>query len=139
MGEETMDQAKQDYVVLAARICLSAVFIMSGLHKLLDFEGTVAQFTSLGLPLPPAATVLTIVVWLAGGLGILVGYRVRDAAILLILYTLAATFIAHAFWTFPPEARTPHINGFFLNFAVIGGLMMMVAHGPGRHAVGRKI
>lgn len=133
-----MDQAKQAYAILAARVCLSAVFIMSGLHKLFDFEGTVAQFAGLGLPLPSAATALTIIVWLAGGLGILLGYRARGAAILLIGYTLAATFIAHSFWMFPPEARTPHINGFFLNVAVIGGLLLVIAHGPGRHALGRK-
>jgi uncharacterized membrane protein YphA (DoxX/SURF4 family) len=46
-----MDQIA-DYGLLAARICLSAVFLYSAADKLVNWRDGIAEVQTLGLPLP---------------------------------------------------------------------------------------
>jgi len=66
------------FLPLLGRILLGAPFLMSGLSKLGAYAGaTVGYITAMGLPLPPLAFLITVVIEVGGGLLLLSGYRVR--------------------------------------------------------------
>lgn len=117
-----------NYIPLAARICLSLIFLRSGIGKILDFGGTQQQIAGQGMPLALAAvlTVGAIVFELAGALSVLLGYKARWGAILLIIFLVPTTLIFHAFWSDPKQTTQ-----FLKNLALIGGLLMVYYVGSG--------
>ncbi|MBS0308829.1 MAG: DoxX family protein, partial [Proteobacteria bacterium] len=82
-------------LTIAARILMSLIFIITGWSKLIGFSGTVAYFTSIGLPLPSIITPLVILIELGGGLALLVGFKTRWVAAILALFCIGTAFIAH--------------------------------------------
>ena len=86
---------------LTGRILLAALFIPAGISKIVGFEGTVGYIASVGLPLATLAAITAIVVELIAGLALLVGYRIKLAAVILAVFTLVATVLFHNFWAMP--------------------------------------
>lgn len=121
-------------VILVSRIFLSILFILAGYGKLTAIAGTAGWFASLGLPAPTATTVLIGLVELLGGLAILVGFKTRIAAIVLAIFTLGATAVAHL--DFSQE-----INPLMLqkNLAITGGFLLLALIGAGAYSIdGRR-
>ncbi|CAN7312281.1 DoxX family protein [Aminobacter sp. LjRoot7] len=121
-------------LTLAGRVLLSAIFILAGFAKLTAISGTAGWFASIGLPLPTVTTVVVGLVELVGGIAILVGFQTRIAAIVLGLFTLAATAIAHTDFADPNQIM-------FLqkNLAIAGGLFVLAAFGAGALSIdGRR-
>jgi putative oxidoreductase len=83
-----------DYAALILRVSLGTLLIAHAMLKLTVFTvpGTVAYFTSLGLP--PLAAYLTIAGELAGGAALLIGLYTRLTA-LAVLPILAGATWAH--------------------------------------------
>src|SRR5829696_5270884 len=95
----------QNFTVLAGRILLGLIFVLSGFGKIAGFDGTVGYIASQNLPLPSVVAVLTILVELGGGLALVTGFYTRQAALLLTVFTLVAAVIFHAFWAAPEAAK----------------------------------
>ena len=102
------------------RVFLALLFIVAGVTKITGFEGTTQYFTHLGFPVPVVATVLAIIVECGAGLVLLLGMRFdREAALLLAVFTLIASVMAHQFWINMAE-----MTSFLKNLALIGALLM---------------
>ncbi|MCL4762255.1 MAG: DoxX family protein, partial [Burkholderiales bacterium] len=56
-------------------------------------------------------------------------------ALALAVFTLAATFLFHNFWAMPAEQQAVQKLMFDKNIAVVGGLLLAYAFGPGRYGV----
>ena len=125
-------------VLVAGRALLSAVFLVAGVRKIMIWGPQVAYFTKLGFPMPEVMTVLAIAIELGAGLALLVGWRTRQAAWLLALFVLIATFMAHRFWEFDPALQANQMNHFLKNLAIIGGLAFVASFGPGRAALDKS-
>jgi len=125
-------------VLVAARALLSAVFLVAGVRKIMIWGPQVAYFTKLGFPMPEVMTVLAIAIELGAGLALLVGWRTRQAAWLLALFVLIATFMAHRFWEFDAATQANQMNHFLKNLAIIGGLAFVASFGPGRVALDKS-
>ena len=125
-------------VLVAGRALLSAVFLVAGVRKILIWGPQVAYFTKLGFPAPEFFTVLAIVIELGAGLALLVGWKTRWAAWLLVLFVLIASFMAHRFWEFDAAQQANQMNHFLKNLAIIGGLMFVAAFGPGPTSVDKS-
>jgi len=78
---------------------------------------------SKGLPLAGLLAISTIVFQLLGAVALLLGYKAKIGALLLILFLIPATLAFHF-----PTADWP---GFLKNLSLIGGLLMMLAYGSG--------
>ena len=122
---------------LAGRVMMAALFIPSGFSKLAGFQGTVGYIASKGLPLPQLGAVAAIVVELLVAAALLLGWRTRWAALILMLFTLAAAVLFHDYWAVPPEQKMMQAINFWKNVAIAGGLLFVAAHGPGPYAVDR--
>ena len=106
-------------------ICLP--FIVGGIVKLLDPVGAAAEVAGFGLPLPQLTAYLTIALQLGGSFAA-VFMRRRLAALgafALAAFTIAATLLAHSFWTFAPPLRAPAMNAFVEHLAIVSALLLV--------------
>jgi len=126
-----------DGAALIGRILLAAIFIISGFAKIGGFDGTGGFIASKGLPMPQVLTAVTILIELGGGIMLVLGWRARWAAIAIAVFTLLAAFIFHNYWTYPDAERMSQFNSFWKNIAIVGGMLMTVAFGPGRFSIDR--
>jgi|GEM_PF-173345 len=124
---------------LIARVLIAALFIMSGLAKLMDTTGTVDHMVKAEIPFSDIFVYVAAFAEILGGIAILFGFLTRLAGIGLILYLIVATLTFHHFWTLQgPEQQAQMIN-FMKNLAIIGGLFMLVANGAGLYSLDAKI
>ncbi|MEM8504783.1 MAG: DoxX family protein [Cyanobacteria bacterium P01_D01_bin.1] len=116
----------QKYLPLVARSAIAIIFLNSGFGKLTDFSGTQQQIAGAGLPIAPVVTLFTIIFLLVGSLFLILGYRARIGAWLLIAFLVPATLVFHN-----PAVDPSQMTQFLKNLAIIGGLLMVAAYGSG--------
>jgi len=116
---------------LLARIFLALIFLVSAAGKLADYGGTVGHMTAQGLPVAKYLLAGAIFFEIAGGLMVLLGWRARFGALLLVLFLIPTTLVYHAFWGYTGVERTLQMLQFLKNLAIIGGLLMVCAYGSG--------
>lgn len=133
-----MNTTYQNALTLLGRLALAALFLPAGLSKISGFEGTVGYINSVGLPFASLAAVIAIVVEVGGGLALITGLYTRTAALILAIFTAIATVSFHAFWAVPAEQAFMQQLLFYKNVAVVGGLLILAAHGSGAWALGVK-
>jgi putative oxidoreductase len=131
VGSSPFGLAINGYASLAARICLSAVYLYSGISKLVDVSAGMAEVAGLGLPAPGAFLALTNLDQIGGGLMVLVGLWTRLAAFVLLGFTIVATALAHnplglAGTEFQRQATTS-----LEHLAIVGGFLLLIAAGAG--------
>ena len=123
---------------LLARILIAPLFLIAGYNKLMAVAGTTGYFAKLGFPMPEIMVWVAIIIEIGGGLLLLIGWKTRWVSWLLIAFVAIATFTAHRFWAVDAAQYMNQLNAFLKNIAVIGGLLMFVAHGPGSASVDKR-
>ncbi|MEM9806487.1 MAG: DoxX family membrane protein [Cyanobacteria bacterium P01_D01_bin.56] len=113
------------YLPLAARICLALVFLKAGITHIIGFSGFAAMIGGV-LPLGGLLAAGTIILQLLGSVSLLLGYKVKTGALLLIVFLIPATLIFHNF-----IADGSQINAFLKNLGLVGGLLMVIDRGAG--------
>ncbi len=124
--------------VLLGRLLLAAVFLQSGYDKVFNFGRTVKLMTSQGIPAPEILLPPSIIILLAGGVMLLIGWKARWAALALIVFMVPATLYFHSFWTYPEAQFVNQFHHFFKNMGIIGALFMILGMGSGGMSVERK-
>jgi putative oxidoreductase len=125
-----------DGLLLAARLALGAIFVLSGYAKLTGLAAFSASLAARGVPEAWLWGPVGASVEFAGGVLIVLGLATRYAALMMILFVIVATAISHRFWEFadPQQFRTQQ-SQFFKNLAIIGGFVFLFATGGGRFSV----
>jgi putative oxidoreductase len=136
--------------LVLGRILFVLVFILSGAQKLMDIPGTatligskvvlpeaLATYTpqleaTTGMTTPTMLAILAGVVEIGAALMIAANIGARAGAVLLILFTIAATWHFHAFWTMEGADREANMIQALKNLSLIGGLMVIFAIGSWR-------
>ena len=121
----------QNPLSLLGRARLALLFIPAGFAKIAGFAGTAAYIASKGVPFPEVAAAAAIVIELGLGLLLLIGWQARWAALGMAIFTLVITFIFHNYWAMEAAQKMMQQQAFFKNIAVIGGLLLVAAFGPG--------
>ena len=119
---------------LIARFALVAMFLASGLTKVANFSGGVAEMAEAGLPAPPVMAVLSIFVELTGSVLILINRWVWLGAGMLGTFTAIGAVTAHAFWKVSGPARKDAIAVFLMHFGLIAAFALdaLLAESLGR-------
>jgi putative oxidoreductase len=125
----------QNPLSLIGRALLALLFIPAGFAKIGGFAGTVGYIASKGVPLPEVAAAAAIAIELGLGLLLLIGWQARWAALGIAIFTVVITFIFHNFWAVEPAQKMMQQQAFFKNIAVVGGLLLVAAFGPGAWSV----
>ncbi len=113
------------------RVLIAAIFVNSGINKIFGYAGTQAYMESQGVP--GALLPLVILVEVLGGLAVVVGWQTRIAAFLLAGFTLLSALLFHL--DFDNQMQTIM---FMKNFAIAGGFLFLVAHGPGALSIDNR-
>src|ERR1041384_349878 len=103
--------------------------------KFAAWDQTLGYVAGYGLPWPSVSLFLAAAIEILAGLGILFGLGARASATLLFLYLIPVTLVFHSFWTVSGPERQMQIVNFLKNLTIMGGLLMLVAHGPGRWSI----
>jgi putative oxidoreductase len=112
------------YAVVPGRVLLGGLFVMSGIDKVGKYAATQGYMEAFGLP--GALLPVVIAFELAAGLALVAGLRARMAALLLAGFVLAAAAVFHTDFADQIQAFM-----FLKNAAIAGGLLTLVASGPG--------
>ena len=114
------------YFPFAGRLLIGLPFAMSGFGKLAATGPTRQMIAAAGLPFPALALAIAIVVELGGGLALLAGYKTRQVAAALAIFSIAAALSFHS--NFADQNQMIH---FLKNLMITGGLLQIVAFGAG--------
>ncbi len=126
-----------DLIVLFARILLGAVFLVSGIDKIIFFGEAREEFRKAKLPYSNVCLMAVIPLHFFAGLGIILGIYTSPSAFLLAGFMLCVTLWIHDFWNRPTrQAKLESSRLALANYAVLGGLLMLAANGPGAYVVG---
>ena len=124
-------QAVEKFGPALGRTLLAVIFLMSGINKILDWDGTAGYMEFKGMPLIPLFLVGAIVLEIGGSLSVILGYKARWGALALIVFTIPTTLIFHDYWALEGMDALNNQVMFMKNLAMIGGLLMIMAHGAG--------
>ncbi|WP_445504086.1 DoxX family protein [Microvirga sp. G4-2] len=117
---------------LLARLALASPFLISGVMKLLDFEGAMTEVAGMGLgPAGPFALAV-IITQIGGSLLFLTRRYCWLGAGILAGFTIVATLLAHPFWAFEGPDRGRQTATFFEHVVIVGGFAMAVLSVNGR-------
>lgn len=115
--------SREDISALAGRLFLAVIFLASAFGKMTNFEGTLRYMEANGLPAVNVLAVAAVAVEALGAIALILGYHARWAAASLAGFTLIAGLVFHL----GPDQRVHLLK----NLAIIGGLLQVVAWGPG--------
>ena len=126
-----IEEPLASWILLAARVCLASVFLVSGTHKAIWYRRAVAEFRLAKAPLVSVTLPATIALHLVGSTCLILGVFTTQAALILAAFTLLATERAHGFWRHSGEERLKRSRNAMANLGVIGGLLILAVTGPG--------
>jgi putative oxidoreductase len=131
----------RDSLLLVARLALAFIFIESALNHSRNLSGFAATFHNFQLPeeLGVPMAFVAVLVELLGGVALILGFRVRETAILMIAFLLVTIFIGHRFWEMEGADRRLHVIHIKKNVAIIGGFIALFVAGGGRFALSRNL
>ena len=118
------------YLVPLGRAAFAGVFVVFAPG---DFTPQGVAFAAQqGVPLPGVLVPMAGVISLAGGLSVVLGYRARAGACLLMLFLVPVTYWMHNFWAIRDPMMAQMQFGFFMaNMSRVGGALLIAHFGAG--------
>ena len=122
------------WVLLFARVAIAPLFLYSGIGQVLAFATTAGRLPggADGLGVVLAAGALSVE--LGCGTALLLGLFARQAAVILIPFTIAATLMFHNFWAAPEAQIVAQTINFLKNLGLLGALALIATYGPGAYS-----
>ena len=117
---------------LIGRIFISSIFLIAGVGKIFNYEGTIGYMESFGVPgylLIPA-----IIIEILFPLLVIIGYKTKLAAIILALFTISLAIIFHTDFS-----NQMQLMSFLKNFAIAGGFLIIFARGAGKYSIDQRL
>jgi putative oxidoreductase len=116
---------------LIARISISILFLLNGISKINNYEGTIGWMESFGLP--GILIIPAIILEIIGPILIIIGFQTRIAAGALSLFCIATAIIFHN--EFSDQMQ---LNAFLKNIALAGGFLFLVVNGAKGYCLDKK-
>ena len=116
------------------RLLIGLPFAMSGFGKLAAYGKTTAMIAAAGLPVPPLAYAVAIILELGGGLLLVAGYQTRLVATALAVFSIAAAAAFHN--NFADQNQMIH---FLKDVMMAGGLLQIAAFGAGAISLDNRL
>jgi putative oxidoreductase len=118
-------------VALVARILMALVFLVSCIEKTIKFEDALDEYAKVRVPFVKFTVIGVNVFHLVASICLIAGWLVMEMSVALALFTFLATIRVHDFWNMEGEEQVIRSRIALANFAVVGGLLLLAATGPG--------
>jgi putative oxidoreductase len=118
------------YLVPLGRTAFAAAFVWFALPNFT--QEVIAGAAQQGVPLPQVLVPLAGLISLMGGLSVILGYRARLGAWLLVLFLVPVTAMVHNFWAIKDPMMAQLQLGFFMgNLSRLGAALLIAHFGAG--------
>jgi putative oxidoreductase len=126
---------------LIGRISLSFIFFFEAYDSMKYVTLTKRSMTAYGIHWQQDLLLWgSVIALLLGATMLLLGYRVKLGAFLLLLYWIPLTFILYQFWKVGTKPDLREMSQQFMkNMAIAGGLLMVFANGSGHYSMKRLL
>ena len=114
------------------RIFLSTIFLLEGINKIFNYEGTIEFMESFNVPEFLATP--TIILEILFPLLLIIGYQTKICALVLAIFTLTTALIFHTDFT-----NQMQLISFLKNFAIAGGFLILFINGSGKYSLDHKL
>ena len=117
---------------LVGRVFISLVFLLSGINKIVNYEGSIGWMESFGMPgifLIPA-----IILEIVAPILIIIGYKVKIAAALLSVFCIVTALIFHTDFS-----NQMQFVSFMKNISIAGGFLFLVINDTKDFSLERKL
>ena len=120
--------------VLVGRILFSLIFLSASLSHF--SAGSIAYAASSGVPLASVLVPFSGVLALLGSLSIILGYKAKWGAWLIIAFLVPVTAMMHQFWTVTdPMMQQMQMIMFMKNVSILGGALFITYFGSGAYSL----
>ena len=119
-------------VEILGRILLSAIFLINGIGKIFNYEGTIQYMENFDVP--GYLIIPAIIVEILFPILLIIGYYTKFSAIVLSLFTLALAVIFHTDFS-----NQMQLMSFLKNIAIAGGFLIIFVYGPGKYSLDHKL
>jgi putative oxidoreductase len=122
----------QGLLALLGRLMIAAIFLMSAVgNKIPKFNDVAGYMAAEGVPQPKILLAGAIAFLILGALSLVLGYKARLGALLLLVFLAAATYYFHDFWKAPQDQQQTEMIQFMKNLALMGTMVFIMANGAG--------
>ena len=119
-------------ITVIGRVMLCAIFFISAVgQKIPQFNDFATIMEQHGVPAPKVLLAGAIVFLIVGSLSVIVGYKARLGALLLLVFLAMASYYFHNFWAVEEAQRQMQQVHFMKNVSIMGAMLMIIANGPG--------
>jgi len=96
----------------------------------------ISEAAAHGVPLATILVPLAGLIALVGGVSVMLGYRARFGALLLLVFLVPVTLVMHKFWGLadPQMAMMQKIQ-FMKNTSLVGACLLVMYHGSGPYSL----
>ena len=117
-------------ILLLGRVCIGSLYLIAGINHWLDL----ARLTHFMTGLPGSVNawaMLAATIEVVSGAAMVLGFRTRDFALLLVLFNLCAAVIGHPYWSITNDAtpRWAQFIHFWKDIGLVGGALFVLARG----------
>ena len=114
--------------ITTGRVLLGIYFFLPGMSKIPTYELTAEYMTLHSIPLANILLPITIVLQLVLGATLILGYRIKESALILAALTIFINIGVHDFWNEYPNTDAGHeTQNFVKNLAIFAGLLVLSA------------
>jgi putative oxidoreductase len=122
----------QGFVSLVGRVLLAAIFLASAVMNHIPHFGTITNILAgKGIPAPAVANAIATGLMLLGGVSLVLGYKGRLGALMLLIFLALASYYFHDFWHYEGHDKEQQMIHFMKNAAMMGAMLFIIANGPG--------
>ncbi|MGH7207098.1 MAG: DoxX family protein [Nitrospiraceae bacterium] len=121
-------------IPLIGRLLMATIFLVSAFGKIATPAMTKGYITSMGLPFPDLAFLLSIAVELGGGLLLAFGFGTRLVALGLAIFSVVTGLVFHH--NLGDQNELFHL---LKNIAMAGGLLQVFAFGAGSFSLDARM
>lgn len=122
----------QSLLAPVGRLMIAVIYLMSAVgNKIPNFNNVAGYMKSVGIPATQLMLVGAIAFLILGSLSIVVGYKTRIGASLLLIFLVLATYYFHPFWKFEGQENQQQMIQFMKNLSLMGTMVFLIAVGPG--------
>jgi putative oxidoreductase len=132
------NRVREGLLPLVARILIVSEFLVAVRGKIFGWDGQAAYMASHGMHFIGPLLGAALAIELLGSICLITGFQARRAAAVMAAYLSIVSLQLHDFWNMTATAAGANETEFFKNLGMIGGLVMVALHGPGRWALGER-